>query len=432
MPQLSFLEIIMNRAFVVGILFFSILAVAKDEVDVPPQKSENSTEVEWSQWRGSYDGDGIIPGGPIVTAWSETENIIWQTPVPGRGASSPIIAGDRLFLTTADDDTGEQFILCYSRNSGDMLWKGLVFVGEFLVPSHHLNTEASPTPVTNGKVVVAMFGIDASQSLVAYDMDGTRLWTTKIADLDSRFGVGSSPILYKEMVIVLNDNRPNTFIAAYDIKTGARVWKTDRVGDPESYKDNVNYVTPRIFHIEGQDQLFATGFGEMISYDPNTGKELWKTEGGARISVGAPVIGNGLVFFSGGFPETNTFAFNVKTKMQEWSNRIASYIVSSVFYEGYLYASNNRGELSCADAATGEILWRKLLKVETQSSPFVTGGYLYFILGDGTTKVIQPSPEKYLEVAENIISGATQAVPAVINGLIYYRGEGMLYCIGEL
>lgn len=386
---------------------------------------------EWSQWRGSYDGAGIIAGGPLITEWSDTENVIWKSPVPGRGASSPIIAGSKLFLTTADDEAGKQFLLCYDRNSGELLWKKLAFEGEFLVPSHRLNTEASPTPVTDGEIVVTLFGINGGQSLAAFDLDGERLWSTQVAEIDSRFGIGASPLLYKGKVIVLNDIRPHNFVAAYDLRSGNWIWKTERQGDRENYQENHNYQTPRVFRLEGRDQLVTTGHGIMTSYDPDTGQVLWTTEGGARVTVAAPVAGRTLIYFSGGYPERGTFSFNVVTKEQEWSNRIATYIVSSVLHGGYLYGSNNRGEFACMDAKTGEILWRNLLREEVLASPFVAGGHIYLTLANGVTKVIKPDPKEYLEVSENVIPGMTHATPAIVDGRIYYRTEGMLYCLGK-
>ena len=386
---------------------------------------------EWSQWRGSYDGDGVIEGSPLITEWSETENVIWKAPIPGRGASSPVIAGSKLFLTTADDEAGQQFLLCYNRNSGELLWKRLVFQGEFLVPSHRLNTEATPTPVTDGEIVVTLFGINEGQSLAAFDLDGKRLWSTQVAEIDSRFGVGASPVLYKDKVIVLNDIRPTNFVAAYDLRTGERIWKTDRVGDRDNYEENHNYQTPRVFRLEGRDQLLTTGHGIMTSYDPDTGQVLWTTEGGARVSVGAPVTDGSLIYFCGGFPERGTFAINVVSKEQEWANRLATYIVSNVLHGDYLYGSNNRGEFGCMDAKTGDILWRNLFREEVLASPFIAGDYLYLILASGTTKVIKPDPEQYVEVSENIIPGMTHATPAIVDGRIFYRTEGMLYCLGK-
>lgn len=386
---------------------------------------------EWSQWRGSYDGDGVIGGSPLITEWSETENVIWKSPVPGRGASSPVIAGSKLFLTTADDEAGKQFLLCYDRDSGELLWQKLVFEGEFLVPSHRLNTEATPTPVTDGEIVVTLFGINEGQSLAAFDLEGERLWSTQVAEIDSRFGIGASPVLHNGKVIVLNDIRPHNFVAAYDLRTGKRIWKTERQGDRENYEQNHNYQTPRVFRLEGKDQLVTTGHGIMTSYDPDTGQVLWKTEGGARVTVGAPVTDGSLIYFSGGYPERGTFAFNAVTKEQEWTNRLATYIVSSVLHGDYLYSSNNRGELACMDAKTGEILWRNLFREEVLASPFIAGDYLYLILGNGVTKVIKPDPEQYVEISENVIPGMTHANPAIVDGRIYYRTEGMLYCLGK-
>jgi outer membrane protein assembly factor BamB len=386
---------------------------------------------EWSQWRGAYDGDGIIKGASLITEWSETNNVIWKTPVPGRGASSPIIAGGRVFLTTADDAAGKQFVLCFDQATGEQLWQQLAFEGEFLFPSHRQNTEATPTPVTNGEIVVAMFGINKGKHLVAYDLDGNRLWTTEVALIDSRFGIGASAVLYQDKIIVLNDMRPTTFVAAYEISSGKLIWKTERKGDPKNYADNHNYLTPRVFHFEGRDQLVLTGFGDFSSYDPNTGALIWSTEGGARVSVGSPVARKDMVYFSGGYPEKKTYAFNMKTRSLEWSNPIGTYIVSSVVVGDYLYGSNNRGELACMHADTGEILWRQLFKEDALSSPFVAGGYMYFILGNGVTKVIKPDSEKYIEVAENSIPGKTFAVPAVVDALMYYRSENALYCLGE-
>ena len=326
---------------------------------------------------------------------------------------------------------GSSFCCVTIEDSGELLWKKLAFQGEFLVPSHRLNTEATPTPVTDGKIVATLFGINGGQSLAAFDLEGRKLWSTQVAEIDSRFGIGASPLLYKGLIIVLNDIRPTNFMAAYDLKTGKLVWKTERSGDTESYLENHNYQTPRVFRLDGRDQLVTTGHGIMTSYDPDTGQILWTAQGGARVTVGAPVAGQDMIYFCGGFPERGTFAFDAKSKEQVWTNRLATYIPSNVLHGDYLYGSSNRGEFACMDAKTGEILWRHRFREEVLASPFIAGDYLYLILGNGVTKVIKPDPEQYIEISENVIPGMTHATPAIVDGRIYYRTEGMLYCLGK-
>ncbi|MDA0347517.1 MAG: PQQ-binding-like beta-propeller repeat protein [Verrucomicrobia bacterium] len=404
----------MKRWF--SLLFILILAVS-------------SANAQWNQWRGAADGQGEVSGKGAVTEWSENKNIIWKSPVTGRGSSSPIISGGKIFLTTADEKRNKTYLLCYDQKTGKKLWEKLVFWGELLNNVHKNNTHASPSVATDGETVTVLFGFKKAIWLAAYTIDGKGLWEKEVAKVKSNFGFGSSPLVYKKSVIVLCDMEPNPVLVAYNLLDGKELWKSFRDGPDDA--DFHSYSTPRIFNIQGKDQLVTVGLGRVKFYDPDSGKMLWDVEAGSDATVGTPLLDRRYLYLGGGWPQMGCSAIDLRRREVIWKNRFDAYIVSLVFHEDYLYGSTNKGEFACMDAKSGMILWRERFRTEVQASPFIAGGLLYLILRDGTTKVIKPDSTKYIEVSENHLPGITDATPAIVDGLMYYRSENMLYCIGE-
>lgn len=384
---------------------------------------------QWTQWRGSVDGQGIIQGKAPVTEWSETKNIIWKTPIPGRGSSSPVVSNGKIFLTSADDKRGKLYLLCFDQASGKLLWEKLAFWGTLLDNLHKLNTHASPSPATDGKIVTVLFGLKEAVWLAAFNFEGKKLWDVEVAKVKSNFGIGSSPVVYEDKVIVLNDMEPEPLIAAYRLTDGSLLWKTYRNGPGDA--DFHSYSTPRIFKVQGKDQVVATGLGQVKFYDPANGKLLWRIEASSDVTVGTPLINRHYLYANGGWPQRGSASIDVRRREVVWRNRFDSYISSMVFHKDYIYGSTNRGELACQDAKSGVVVWRERFREDVQSSPFIAGGHLYLLLRNGTTKVIKPDSVEYIEVSENRIPGITDATPAVVDGRIYYRGEDALYCIGR-
>ncbi len=389
----------------------------------------NSAFSQWNQWRGSADGQGIIEGKAPVTEWSETKNIIWKSPISGVGSSSPVLADGKVFITSADEKRGKFYLICYDQKTGKQLWQNQVFWGDVLDNLHKNNTHAPATVATDGEVLTVVFGVNKAVWIAAYNLQGKKLWDKEIVKVKSNFGIGSSPIVYEDKVIVLSDMEPKPLIVAYRLKDGKEVWKTRR--NDKGDADFHSYSTPRIYKIDGKDQLVTTGLGKVKFYDPDTGKLNWDIEASADATVGSPLLDRRYLYVNGGYPQNGTSAIDLRRQEVIWKNRFSSYIVSMVFHDHHIYGSTNRGEFACMDAKSGVILWRERFRTDVQSSPFTAGGNIYLMLRDGTTKVIKPDPSKYIEISENVLPGRTDATPAIVDGLMYHRTEEALYCIGE-
>ncbi len=386
---------------------------------------------DWNQWRGSHDGDGVIDAN-IPLEWSDTKNVIWKTPVPGRGYSQPIVVNGRIFVTTAIDEAGEQHLFCFDQQTGKQIWSKLVYKGDFLEPSHLKNSEASSTPVSDGSRVVVLFGINKSQRMAAYDFSGKQLWDIKVSNVDSVFGAGASPVLHDGRIFVLEDLRPDLFVAAYDISDGRRLWRTERgYEDANDKRPPHNYSTPRIFNINGQDVLVATGLRQLAAYNLTTGRVVWSIEGGTRTTVGSPLKLGDIMLANGGFPDKFTYAFDLMQEKELWEARIWTYISSAVPADGHLYGSANNGELACIEPKTGKILWREKLREDICSSLYFASGHVFVPLESGETVVVKPDTKRYIEVARNEIPGMTRSTPAFDGDLMYYRSNDALYCIGK-
>ncbi|QXD25597.1 PQQ-binding-like beta-propeller repeat protein [Opitutia bacterium ISCC 51] len=384
---------------------------------------------DWTQWRGSADGQGVITGKAPVTEWSETKNVIWKSKIHGSGSSSPVIVDGKIYLTAADPQTDKFFLHCYDQKTGKQLWERIAFWGEPLENLHKNNTHASGSAATNGEVITTLFGLKDALWLAGFTLDGKKLWDAEVVKVQSQFGTGTSPVVYKDKVIVMNDMEPNQMIVAYDINSGKKLWQTRR---NEANKSGLHsYSTPRLFSVQGKDRLVTTGLEKVVVYDPETGKKDWEMDAGSNVTVGTPLINRRYLYVNGGWPQSGSTAIDLRKKEVIWKNRVNTYISSMVFYKDHIYGTTNRGEFSCVDAKNGIVVWRERFKEDVQASPFVAGGHIYLTLRGGVTKVIKADGDKYVEVSENEIRGTTDATPVVIDGLIYYRGDDTLYCIGK-
>jgi len=387
-----------------------------------------SSMAQWNQFRGSADGQGQHGDLTAPLTWSEEANIEWQTAIPGRGSSSPIVHEGKVFVTTADEQAGTQLLLAIDQATGKTLWTAEALKGTFLKPSHRQNSEASATPVCDGTRVITYFGINNATWLVAFDLDGKKLWTEKVSDFKSLFGHGASAVLHDGLLIAPHDNSPDHFVAAYDPATGKRIWKTARKASKTE-----SWNTPRVFSINGEPTLVLSGARHTAGYNPKTGDELWSVAGGADTTVGSAVmIGNNL-YHSGGFPDRVTVAISLAdTPKRLWQNKFGTYIPSVLAVDGYLYGASNKGHLACMDAKTGKVVWTERLKAgDVLASPMYINGHIFVTSEKGITKVVRPNPKKYDEVGENKLPGVFRATLVPVDGKLLYRAERTLYCIGE-
>jgi outer membrane protein assembly factor BamB len=413
----------------------------------------------WSQWRGP-DGLGISTETNLPIEWSSTKNIKWKTPIIGRGHSSPIVWGNRIFLTTdVEGETvpgakavehkieGQIFkhpdsvggdrkhtlkVLCVDRSSGKVLWDKTAYEGTVYDDRHRKGSYASPTPATDGTYVFAYFG---TEGLYCYNFDGKLIWKESPGHIGTvGMGPGTSPVLFEDTVILQCDeeNGEKSYIAALDKKTGKEVWKTPR-------KVQVSWSTPLIVHGPQRIELITSGNELIISYDPKTGKELWQTKGHQSNAIPSPVAGNGMVFVYAGFPVKKTLAIMLggsgdltDTKNVVWQyDKGTAYVPSSILYGEYLYLMSDRGILTCLDSKTGKIVYeggRVPIPATFTASPVAFDGKILLTSEDGDTFVIKAGP-KHEVIATNSLAEPVYASPAISDGMIFIRGEKDLYCI---
>lgn len=369
-------------------------------------------ESDWPMWRGA-NADGIAAGPAVPTSWSETENVVWKTKIPGRGHSSPIIVKDRIFLETADEQQKTQSVLCLDRNTGEQLWQKTLFSDNFEKEMHRENTQASSTLACDGKLVFALFLNDRKIWATALDLEGKQVWQTEVGSFAAKFGYSASPTLYKSLVLLAADHQQGGYVAALNRADGAIVWRKPR---PEKS----SYASPRVVTLDGKDQLVICGCKQVSSYDPLTGNQLWSAEGTADSGVGSPVVAGNLVIASAGWPERETMALKPDGSVA-WRNKSHSYVPSLIAIEDHVYLVNE-GIARCINATTGQETWQKRLGGgEFRSSPIASGGNIIVTSMAGKTTVFRANPKEFEVVAENTLGTEGFASPAVSQGDLYLR-----------
>lgn len=413
----------------------------------------------WPQWRGP-SGQGISVEKNLPVEWSTTKNIKWKTAIPGRGHSSPIVWGNRVFLTTAIEgelvpgakavvhmDGDKEFlhpdsigadhrhlfkVLCLDRATGRVVWEKTAFEGTPYDNRHRKSSFASSTPATDGQYVYAFFG---TEGLYAYDMKGMLKWKANVGKLGTvGMGTGTSPILYENLVILQCDeeNGEASFIVGVDKKTGREVWRTPR-------KIQVSWSTPLLVQTASRAELITTGSEAVIAYDPKTGKELWRHKGVDSNAIPSPVASGNLVFISAGFPAKIAMAISLGgngdlADAVVWKYaKGTAYVPSPILYGDYLYLTSDRGVLTCLDARTGAVQYeggRVPVPASFTASLVAFDGKILMTSEDGDTFVIKAGP-KHEVLGTNSVGEPVYASPAIAEGNIFIRGERNLYCIGS-
>ncbi|MCP4657168.1 MAG: PQQ-binding-like beta-propeller repeat protein [bacterium] len=435
---------------------------------LPPAAVAKATSPHWPAFRGT-NAAGVAEGYRVPVTWNVEEglNVRWKTAIPGRAHSSPIIWGDRLFVTTAvaaDDETPFRHglygdvdivkieskyswrIYALDKRSGEILWQRVVHEG---VPraAHHIKaTQANATPATDGRHVAAVVG---SEGLFCYSVDGELRWRRDLGVIDAgwfydpyyQWGHSSSPIIYKDMVIVQADRNRDAFIVAYALADGRELWRTPRANLP-------SWGTPTILRAQDQVELITNGSRHIRAYDPLTGKELWRLAPTAEVTVGTPVVGHGLVFVTGRYtPVQPIYAIRPGGRGDislpegadssdhiAWSDlRAGTYIPTPIVYGDYLYTNHMNGGLTCYRAATGERIYRERLGGRAgafTASPLAADGKLYLTSEEGETFVVKAGA-RYELLATNPIGEIVMATPAISEGMIYVRSLDHLVGIGQ-
>jgi outer membrane protein assembly factor BamB/protein tyrosine phosphatase (PTP) superfamily phosphohydrolase (DUF442 family) len=422
----------------------------------------------WPSFRGPH-ASGIADGQNLPDEWNGKtgQNILWRTPIPGLAHSSPIVWGNRVFVTSAisgdpkasfrpglygDGDASKDrtrhrwMIYALDKRSGKVLWERVAYEGEPLEKRHVKATYANSTPATDGRIVVSWFG---SQGVYAYDIDGKFLWKVDLGRLDFgaydiptyEWGSASSPIIWKDLVILQCDTQTDSFIIALNANTGQTVWKTDRDEIP-------SWGTPTVATTSKGEELIANASNFIRGYDPRTGKELWRLGHSSKITAPTPIFaGDSLVVVSGRGPEKPIFVVKAgargdltlpegKTSSDTviWS-RIGrgSYMPTPLIYNGILYVLANNGTFDAYNLNTGNEVYRQRLPTigsGFSASPVASDGKIYISNEDGEILVVSAG-EKFNHVATNSMGELLMATPALSDGVMYVRSAESLFAIGR-
>ncbi len=396
--------------------------------DLPPIRPAAD---DWPWWRGErFDSIAAAAKEPPIK-WSKTENVVWRSDVPGRGHGSPTLWGDRIFLATADEKEKAQYLLCYDRRDGKKLWQTEVHRGGFM-RMHPKNSHASATPACDGERVFMPLIVQGGVWLDALDLDGKIVWQKRLGDFASLHGFAASPVLYKSLVIVVADAIKDSFIIAVHRKTGEVAWKIDR----PSYNLGT-YASPSVGHIAGRDQLLIQGPYKLFSYDPATGKELWRCDGPDESTGSNPTFDDTHVWAAAGFPKRNLMCVradgsgDVTQTHRVWMKRDnMAYIPSMLLADGLLYMVEDEGRLYCFEAKTGETVWETKQPAKFSASPVLAAGRIYVPSEAGVTYVYKPG-RKFELLAQNDLGDGGYATPVFIGDRIYLRTLHSLYCLGR-
>ena len=422
-----------------------------------------ASAADWPQWRGPL-GTGATDEKDLPLRWSATENVAWKASLGGVGVSSPIVAGNLVFATSqigdgvsrqgprlaqGTDSAGAErslakastaaagdkvffLVEAFDRASGRRVWEYRLEAAAPLQPVHDKHNLASPSPVTDGQHVYAWFG---TGQVVALDMNGKLAWQRhlgrEISAFDVNWGHSSSPTLYQDMLILLCDHAPASYLLAVDTRTGKDRWKVDRG------KGRSSYTTPFVVQAGSGPELIVNSSERVDAYDPRTGAFLWHVGGSNQFPIPVPTLGNGVIYMTRGYRSGPYMAIrpggrgDVSTSHVVWEVPTGAPYISSLVHDGgLLYMASDVGAISVIDAATGRRLWQERVNGLFTASPVAGDGKIYFVSETGEVIVIRAGREPQV-IARNDIGERLMASPAISNGQIFLRSDGALFAIGK-
>jgi outer membrane protein assembly factor BamB len=413
---------------------------------------------DWTQFRGPT-GQGHATAKNLPTTWSETENVTWKTPLPGKGWSSPVLFGNQIWVTSAEEvpetpertkerlaaNTGNQpldlaaeasfYAVCLDKTTGKIVQQLKLFTEKEPQWVHRMNSFASPTPILTAGRLYCHFG--ASGTACVDTQTHKVLWLNQEHKINHENGPGGSPVLHNDLLIFHCDGSDTQYITALNVQTGKTAWKTERTGKMnENPQLRKAYGTPLLANVAGQDILISPAADWMYAYDPTTGKELWKYsyETLGFSIVPRPVIDKGILYYCTSFMQSELQAVqfdpnqaNVAPKFLWREKKSIPRMPSPIVVENRIYlVSDDGGVLSCLNATTGELVYRERIDGKHCASPLFADGKLYFCDREGTTVVLQPGDTLQV-VAKNKLEGAIMASPAAVDNALFIRTEHALY-----
>jgi len=419
----------------------------------------------WPSFRGP-NASGVAEGTNPPVTWDleKSQNVLWKTEIPGLSHSSPIVWGNHIFVITAissdtkssfkakdrgvglanDDASHTWMIFALDKRNGRVIWSEKAYEGVPRAKRHVKATQANSTPVTDGRYVVALFG---SEGLACYDLKGKLLWKQDLGvlnpglwdDKESSWGHASSPIIYRDLVIVQADGHKQSFIAAFNLKDGKQAWRVER-------NEITSWTTPTIYQGKDRVELIANGGRYIRGYDPLTGKELWRfADNDTQVKMQAPLVAHDLIYITGGYPPGRTmYAFrpgavgDISLKSGENKNAFLAWTTSKgspytptpIVYGEELYVLADNGVLSAYDAKTGENIYQQRLPSSFSASPVAADGKLYLCSEDGDVFVVKAGRQFEL-LSRNTLAQPLMSTPALSDGMLILRGENTLYAFGD-
>jgi len=420
----------------VAFSFVSLLPAAAPS-KIPGDSTGVAKQGDWPWWRGPTRDGMAAPDQKLPITWSDrenehAENVLWKTPIPGRGHGSPAIVGDRIFLVAAEPDTEIQSVIALDRATGKQLWKTTVHQGGFETKGNTKTTLASCTPACDGERIFVNFLNGGSVWATALTIDGKQIWQERLTEFATHQGYGASPAIYDSLVICSADNQGKGAVIALDRLTGKEVWRVER---PKLH----NYTSPMIHHVAGKDQLVMVGCDLVSSYSPATGEKLWEIKGATTECVTSTVTDGNRIFTSGGYPRNHIEAVEADGSGKvTWSHNTRVYVPSLLVREGYLYGVLDAGVATCWKSDTGEEVWKNRLSGTFSSSPVMVGDTIYATNEAADTFVFKATPEGFEKLAENKLGDEVFATPTICGNRIYTRvafkkddkRQEYLYCLG--
>lgn len=401
----------------------------------------------WNHWRGPHT-NGVSTEKALPLQWDAEKNVLWKIPLDGKGNNTPIIWQERIYLTgqigngpvqamrsmgvnaSRGDDEIHFTVQCFNKADGSLIWEKKIQAVEEREAVNPLHNLATPSIVTDGKHVIAWFG---TGQIFCYDMDGNEVWSRNIAKEVSPFKLlwahGSSPALHGKYLYLLCDHDPKSYLLALDKSTGDTLWEIDHG------KGRRSYGTPLVIDTGSHQELIVNSNPHIVSYNPETGEQLWTADEFCRVPVPMPVFHNGLIYASRGYRNGPYMAIrpggsgDVTNTHIEWRiPTLAPYVSSILIYEDLMYMASEEGMVMCIDPKTGEPVWSKKYDAVFWASPVAGDGKIYFLNEAGDAVVVEAGKE-FKELAVNSLGEKCYASPAISDRMMFIRSEAHLYCI---
>lgn len=383
----------------------------------------------WPAWRGT-DGRAVSSDRNLPVKWSGSENILWKTPLPEAGNSTPIVWEERVFITQAFDGGKTRSLICFDRATGKKLWQHDIAYPH-KETANRQNPFCSGSPTTDGKLVYASFG---SAGIVACDFSGKSVWSRNLGELAHIFGPATTPVLYKHLLIIHRGPGEPTHIVALDKWTGETVWNTSEVG--KNHKLYGSWSTPVIYRVDDRDEFALSMPGQLKGYDPLTGKELWRCDGLGPSNYPDTAIGEGVLLGVSGFNKSMMAVRmggrgDITETHRLWHVPVTQQRVGSgIVHQGYLYVANATGIAECIGVKTGKVIWKERLGGKLWGSLLLADGKFYVNNLAGDTFILAASPQFKL-LATNRLEESLYAALAASDGQLFIRTYKHLYCVGK-